>query len=183
MIRGGNGPRGIGAAGSAIWFSSASDGTVSRIETGSDTVTVTLPVGKSPSAIAADGELVWVANKEDATLTKIDAEQAERIKTVSVGGTPTALTARAGSVWISVAASVGQRGGTLKLVGSAETFFGSAGAAALDPAVAYSLSGWMILTLTNDGLVEFKRVGGADGTTIVPNLAVALPTAGQDGRS
>ena len=32
-----------------------------------------------------------------------------------------------------------------------------------------------ILAMTNDGLLSFKKVGGADGATLVPDLASALP--------
>jgi peptide/nickel transport system substrate-binding protein len=33
-----------------------------------------------------------------------------------------------------------------------------------------------MLIMTNDGLMAFQRVGGEDGTTVVPDLAAALPT-------
>ena len=45
----------------------------------------------------------------------------------------------------------------------------------LDPALAYSALTWNILSLTNDGLVGFHRVGGLEGTTLVPDLARSLP--------
>ena len=45
----------------------------------------------------------------------------------------------------------------------------------LDPALAYTALTWNILTLTNDGLVGFHRVGGLEGTTLVPDLARSLP--------
>ena len=35
--------------------------------------------------------------------------------------------------------------------------------------------------MTNDGLLSFKRVGGADGATLVPDLASALPEVSADG--
>ena len=41
-------------------------------------------------------------------------------------------------------------------------------------AVAYSAS-WQALILTNDGLVAYKRVGGSDGTRLVPDLATSIP--------
>src|SRR5262245_13301821 len=37
--------------------------------------------------------------------------------------------------------------------------------------------------LTNDGLVGFRRVGGADGLQLVPDLAVALPKPTNDGQT
>ena len=65
------------------------------------------------------------------------------------------------------------RGGTLKL-----NAHGSAGT--IDPMINYELEFWQLLSLTNDGLLAFKKVDGADGNTIVPDLAEAIP-APQDG--
>ena len=46
-----------------------------------------------------------------------------------------------------------------------------------DPAQNYTLQEWQLLIDTHDGLVQFKRVGGAAGTQIVPDLATAIPDA------
>ena len=43
-----------------------------------------------------------------------------------------------------------------------------------DPATAYSPAG-LVLSPTNDGLTAFRRVGGAAGATLVPDLAETLP--------
>ena len=51
----------------------------------------------------------------------------------------------------------------------------------LDPAVVYDSEGWRILTITNDGLLAYKKVGGPDGATLVPDLASALPEVSADG--
>ena len=39
----------------------------------------------------------------------------------------------------------------------------------------YTLQEWQWLILTHDGLVGYKRVGGAGGVTKVPDLATAIP--------
>ena len=62
------------------------------------------------------------------------------------------------------------RGGTLTVVAPRDSSFDS-----IDPALAYDTLTWGILSLTNDGLVGFRRVGGVDGTTMVPNLARSIP--------
>ena len=49
-----------------------------------------------------------------------------------------------------------------------------------DPAKNYTLQEWQLLILTHDGLVGFKRAGGAEGTKIVPDLATEVPQP-QDG--
>jgi peptide/nickel transport system substrate-binding protein len=53
----------------------------------------------------------------------------------------------------------------------------------LDPAIEILTDtiGGQILTITNDGLLSFKKVGGAEGTTLVPDLASALPEVSTDG--
>src|SRR5262249_57675507 len=51
---------------------------------------------------------------------------------------------------------------------------------ALDPA---SGNGWDLTTLTNDGLLGYGRSGGAEGYRVVPDLAVALPTVSDGGRT
>jgi len=44
-------------------------------------------------------------------------------------------------------------------------------------------TGWPVLTLTNDGLVGFRRVGRVQGAQLVPDLAVALPTPTDGGKT
>ena len=51
----------------------------------------------------------------------------------------------------------------------------------LDPARVYDTEGWRILTITNDGLVGYRKVGGPGGATLVPDLASALPDVSADG--
>ena len=68
------------------------------------------------------------------------------------------------------------RGGTLKL-----NAHGSAGT--IDPMINYELQFWQLLSLTNDGLLAFKKVDGPDGNTIVPDLAEALPKPQDDGKT
>ncbi len=46
----------------------------------------------------------------------------------------------------------------------------------IDPALAYSGSSWAILTMTNDGLVGFRKVGGGQGVQLVADLAESIPT-------
>ena len=40
-----------------------------------------------------------------------------------------------------------------------------------------------MLSVTNDGLVGYRRTGGPDGDTLVPDLASALPTPADGGRT
>jgi peptide/nickel transport system substrate-binding protein len=51
-----------------------------------------------------------------------------------------------------------------------------------DPQVNYTLQEWQFLLITHDGLVAFKRVGGSEGTKLVPDLATAIPKPTNNGK-
>ncbi len=64
-------------------------------------------------------------------------------------------------------------GGTLKLTASG-------GTGSLDVQINYEVKGWELAAMVYDGLVAFKKVGGHDSNTVVPDLAEAIPEP-QDG--
>jgi peptide/nickel transport system substrate-binding protein len=74
------------------------------------------------------------------------------------------------------ASSSGHSGGTFTIL--ANSSFGVA-----DPAQNYTLQEWQLLIDSHDGLVQFKRVGGAPGTQIVPDLAESIPTPTDGGKT
>jgi peptide/nickel transport system substrate-binding protein len=51
----------------------------------------------------------------------------------------------------------------------------------LDPGVSYQAVGWHILNNAYDGLMTYKRVGGPDGNTVIPDIAEAMPKISPDG--
>ena len=173
----GNGPGAIGAAGGTVWVANSLDGTVSRIDPGSGKVTATVFVGQGPVGIAGAGDSVWVANEASATLVALDARTARLTRTVPLGAEPRGLAAAGDVLAVSVRATAGDhRGGVLRL---AEAYWLDS----IDPALAYTTDSWEVLSLTNDGLVSFRRVGGPEGATLVPGLAEALPSATTSGTS
>ncbi|MHB8468289.1 MAG: ABC transporter substrate-binding protein [Gaiellaceae bacterium] len=52
-----------------------------------------------------------------------------------------------------------------------------------DPQVNYTLQEWQLLIDTHDGLVAFKRAAGPAGTKLVPDLATAVPTPTNGGKT
>jgi peptide/nickel transport system substrate-binding protein len=52
-----------------------------------------------------------------------------------------------------------------------------------DPQINYTLQEWQLLIFTHDGLVAFKRVGGTEGTKLVPDLATSIPTPTDGGKT
>jgi peptide/nickel transport system substrate-binding protein len=53
----------------------------------------------------------------------------------------------------------------------------------LDTGYSYATEGWELLEATNDGLLTFKRAEGAAGAQIVPDLATAMPTVSDGGKT
>jgi peptide/nickel transport system substrate-binding protein len=72
--------------------------------------------------------------------------------------------------------STAKQGGTYTIL--ANSAFGVA-----DPAQNYTLQEWQLLIDTHDGLVQFKRVGGAAGTSLVPDLATSIPQPTDGGKT
>src|ERR1700680_3091421 len=68
------------------------------------------------------------------------------------------------------------RGGTLKLLAKAA-------GGTLDPQVNYTLEYWQLYQATYDGLLAFKKAGGNDAFTVVPDLAENLPTPTNGGKT
>jgi len=75
------------------------------------------------------------------------------------------------------AETAGAKGGTLI------TRANAAPSGSPDPQVNYTLQEWQFLIITHDGLVGFKRVGGAEGTKIVADLATEVPTPTDNGKT
>jgi peptide/nickel transport system substrate-binding protein len=174
----GNGPAGVAVGGGSVWVTNTPEATVTRFNPGSGTVTK-INVGGAPLGIAFGSSAVWVANRRDGTVERIDPN-GNAIRSLHVGNEPAAIAAGSGRIWTTVLpAPDAHRGGTLRVVESSA--FGSLGAS-LDPAVFGGLGQWQMLSLTNDGLATYRRVGGIAGDTLVPDLATELPSPTGDGR-
>jgi YVTN family beta-propeller protein len=184
----GNAPAAVAAAPGAVWVANSQDATVSRIDPAKNRVVDTITVGEGPSglAVAPGGKLVWVANALSGTLSKIVPAAGKVVDSVPVGDQPQGVTANGAAAYVAVRGSFGSahRGGTLTVAVPDPGTYHSGGVPglrrALDPA---SGDAWELLTLTNDGLLGYGRSGGAEGYRVVPDLAVALPTVGDGGRT
>jgi peptide/nickel transport system substrate-binding protein len=172
----GNDPAGIAVGAGSVWVANNLDGTVSRIDPGRDAVAATIPVGDGPRGIAVGSGGIWVSNEFDGTLALIDPRANAVKRVVRIGERPEGVAAGRGRLFVAVR-STGEahRGGTLRLVGSPSDDVRS-----LDT-VDFAIAATTIAT--NDGLVAFRRVGGADGGQLVPDLAVAVPVPTDAGRT
>ena len=167
----GNGPAGVAVGGGRVWVANAPDGTVSRFDPDTGTV-AKISVGSSPVAVAYGAGGAWVADSVGGTVARI-GPRSRTARMIRVGGQPTALAITGAGVWTTVLASpASHRGGTLNIVEGPP--YVSVGASA-DPAGFGGLSQWQMLSLTNDGLVTYRRVAGLPGGTLVPDLATSVP--------
>ncbi len=175
----GSGPSAVTVSRGAVWVTNKADGTVSLIDAVSNRQKLLIPVGNGPSGIAAstDGSDVWVSNEASGTLSRIDAGQHRVVETVVTGDRPQDVTVTANAVYVAVrTGGSAHRGGMLTLLGSSVASF----APNIDPNDSIL---WSILVLGYDGLLGFKHVGGSEGTTLVPDLAVAIPTPTDGGKA
>ena len=170
LITVGNGPEAVSVGFGSVWVANSLDGTVSRIDPTRNAITSTITVGEGPSSVLADSGAIWVADSYAGRIARVDPATNRIVGSVSVGSGPQGLAAIDGRIWLSARepATV-HRGGTLRL-------FAIERPDSLDPQLGYEAIAWSALSITGDGLVGFKRVGGLDGGTVVPDLATSLPT-------
>src|SRR5262249_1290240 len=117
---------------------------------------------------------VWVSNEFGATLHRIDPHTNQVSRVISVGSSPWAIVAAGSGVWVAARpyAATSHRGGTLTAVGS---ILPQPDPAHDSPAATPALAS------VYDGLVAFRKAGGAQGYTIVPDLAATLPRPADGG--
>lgn len=157
----------------AVWVANTLDATVSRIDPSTNAVVATITVGEGPAALAVGAEGVWVANELGGTVMRIDPRTNVVVATIETGQRPAGLLLDDRRLWVSARdASAAHRGGTLRV--------------AVDDADSidqYDFSFVWQLNLTGDGLTAYRRVAGTDGAALVPDLAVAIPTPTDGGRT
>jgi len=175
----GNDPQGVAVGSGSVWVANATEGTITRFDPRTGRI-AKIPVGSSPSGVTYGAGSVWVANGLDGTISRIDP-RTNVTRLIRVGSRPSSVAVGAKKLWLTVLASpASHRGGTLRIAGGASAFTQMT---SIDPAVFDGVGQWMMLSLTNDGLVTYRRVGGVSGGMLVPDLAIALPVARDGGRA
>jgi peptide/nickel transport system substrate-binding protein len=173
----GNGPTTIASDGDALWVVDARDGTVSRIDPASGAVKAVIDLHGEPGGLAVGRGGVWVAVASPPGMVRIDP-MSDAVTRYDLEGSPRSVWLADGRPLVTIrAVPTAHRGGTLRVVSNRDWFPTS-----LDPAEDLDGTGGLTL-LTNDGLLGYQRVGGAEGATLVPDLAVAMPEVSDDGLS
>ena len=172
----GAGPEGIAVTRGAVWVANSLDLTVSRLDPGTGKVTAIVGVGDGPGAIAAASDGVWVSDEFGATLDRIDPRTNRVSRVTWVGSSPQGIVAARSGIWVAARpfAAASHRGGTLTEV--------SSDLPQLDPVHDLDLAS-PALAAVYDGLVAFRKAAGAQGDTLVPDLAVVLPRPADGGRT
>ena len=174
-----NSPAGVAVGAGRVWIADTG-GTVSSFDPRTGNVH-TIKVGGAPAGVAYAGGAVWVADSLSGTVTRIDPRTGTT-RLIRVGNEPTNLAAAGTRVWATVLPSLAShRGGTLTVIGP--PLPPNHSLPPTDPAVTYDLETWQMLSLTNDGLVGYRRVTGLAGDELVPDLATALPRPTDGGRT
>ncbi len=93
----------VGAGG--LWASSATSGSVRRIDLGDVVPGEAIPVGRGPAGVTVARGLVWVANSRSGTVSRVDPSiHAVVGAPIEVGGRPGGIDAGTSAVWVASAA-------------------------------------------------------------------------------
>jgi YVTN family beta-propeller protein len=96
----GAGPADVLVSQDVVWVANAGQGTVSRIDPATNTVTTTIQVGRNPVRLVAGFGSIWVANQTEQTISRIDARSGRLLATISTPTLwPNQLAVGADSVW------------------------------------------------------------------------------------
>ena len=175
----GRSPAGLAAGGGSIWVAD-SGGALWRVDPRTGRAR-TIKLGGAPAGVTYSGGAVWVARSLSGSVSKI-IPATGKVQLIHLGNEPTDLVAAGGRVWATVLPSLAShRGGTLTVITQLPADEGSR--PPTDPAVAFYSWAWQMLSLTNDGLVGYRRVTGLAGDELVPDLATALPRPTDGGRT
>jgi ABC-type transport system substrate-binding protein/DNA-binding SARP family transcriptional activator len=175
----GQSPDGLAVGAGSVWVADGS-GSLTRVDPRTGQMR-TLRLGGTPAGVVYADGAVWVANSVSGTVTRIDpGTGATRL--IQLGNQPMGLAAAGDAVWATVLPSLAaHRGGTLTVI-AAQAPPDHPGLET-DPAIAWYGLTWQMLSMTNDGLVGYRRVGGLAGNQLVPDMATALPRPADGGRA
>jgi streptogramin lyase/predicted Ser/Thr protein kinase len=98
-------PLRLAAGAGGLWVSSASTGTVRRIDLGTMAVGAPILAGRGPAGVTVGHGLVWVANSRGGTVSRVDPSLHTVIgDPISVGARPGGIDAGTDAVWVASAA-------------------------------------------------------------------------------
>jgi DNA-binding beta-propeller fold protein YncE/predicted Ser/Thr protein kinase len=95
-------PLRLASGAGAVWVSSASTGSVRRIDLGTATAGAPILVGRGPAGVTVGGGLVWVANSRAETVTRVSPPTRSIFgDPIPVGARPGGIDAGTDTVWVA----------------------------------------------------------------------------------
>jgi peptide/nickel transport system substrate-binding protein len=173
----GNHPVALAYGGASLWVANADDGTVTRLDPANHRGKP-IPVGRDPSSVSYAAGMAWVTTATGV----VRVAGSSRVTATPTGSTPVASAPASGGIWVAaLTRPASHRGGTLRVAFATDDF--ASGFGPFDPAVAPYQDHWQLISMVSDGLVTYRKAGGTAGLQVVPDLAVAMPTISDGGRT
>lgn len=172
----GHGPAAVAVNAAGAWIANAGDNTLVRIDPETNAVTGSTRVGGEPTALLATPKALWVANADDGTIMRLDPRTGRLEETIHLAGTPDALASAAGRVWVALAPAPPPQPAT----GGVARFTLQTDLPSYDPALAITP---MFFYATCANLVTYPDKPAPEGSRIVPEVAEAVPTPTDGGRT
>lgn len=95
-------PLRLASGAGAVWASSASTGSVRRIDLGTATAGAPILVGRGPAGVTVGGGLVWVANSRAEAVTRVSPPTRSILgDPIEVGARPGGIDAGTDAVWVA----------------------------------------------------------------------------------
>jgi ABC-type transport system substrate-binding protein/class 3 adenylate cyclase len=177
LAEAGNGPQAIVTGLGGVWVANSLDGTVDRIDPSTRSTEETFQVGEGPSSLVITRGKLWVSNASEGSVEEIDPETGPG-ESIPLGSETAGIATGNGTLWVGVRGpESAHRGGTLRVTSLASQM------GSIDPAIANFVDSSILLSLTNDGLLGFKRAPGVGGATLVGDLATEVPKPTRGGRT
>jgi YVTN family beta-propeller protein len=85
-----------------VWVANRGDGSLSRIDPGTNSVTRAISVGETPVAVAVGEGSVWVADSSDDTVDRVDPDTNRLAESIAVEHQPEGLAVAGGLVWATL---------------------------------------------------------------------------------
>ena len=163
-------PSAIALGSDSVWVA-ATDGTVTRVDREHGRVTATIEVGGSLAAIAANGDSIWLGDHDGSVYRLSAANTSSPPTRIATRSAVAALIIVNEVMWlVAQASTASHRGGTLRIVQNQPDGFPRYKLDPLDSPF------YNVAQLQADGLVGYRRQGGAAGSVLLADLATSVPT-------
>jgi ABC-type oligopeptide transport system substrate-binding subunit len=169
----------LAVRGGLVWVSIVPDGVAYKLTENDLSVQGSSAVGPDPERISAGGGYLWIANTAARTLSRLALASGTRTA-LAARSEPTAVAYHGGLVWTGAApepaplpAVTGQELRISTLTQNFDT----------DPAHAGGPTSVQYLYATCANLLDYPDSAGRDGTQLRPEIAAAVPTVSNGGRT